>query len=57
MPTIDFDHDLSVATPIGNALVVDKVCVNCPVVIDNHELLVDLHVMHMKDFNNILWMD
>ncbi|XP_039118126.1 uncharacterized protein LOC120254039 [Dioscorea cayenensis subsp. rotundata] len=57
LPTVVLDYDLSVATPVGDALVISKVCVNCPVVFDNHMLLADLYVMSMKDFDVILGMD
>ncbi|XP_039117946.1 uncharacterized protein LOC120253765 [Dioscorea cayenensis subsp. rotundata] len=57
LPAVVLDYDLSVATPVGDALVISTVCVNCPVVIDNHVLLADLHVMSMKYFDVILGMD
>lgn len=56
-PTISMDHDLSVSTPISNVLLVDRGYVNCLVAIDDHQLLADLHVMSIKDFDVILGMD
>ncbi|XP_039128997.1 uncharacterized protein LOC120265175 [Dioscorea cayenensis subsp. rotundata] len=52
--TVVLDYDLSVSMPVSDVLVIRKVCVNYPMVIDNHVLIADLHVMSMKDFDVIL---
>lgn len=41
--SVDMEHDLCDDTPNANALVVHRVCVNCPMVIDGHELLTNFH--------------
>ena len=51
------EYDLCVATPLGVNIVLDRACVNCPILISGHELLAHLHVMSMKDYDIILGMD
>lgn len=53
LPAITLDHDLYIATTVEHAVVVDKACVGCLIWIKGHELLANLHVMSMKDYDII----
>ena len=46
------DTDLCVDTPIGSTLVVDHTYKSCSIIIEDRELLVDLMVMDMHDFED-----
>ena len=48
---------LSVATPLSNSLDSDVFLPNCPVLIEGRELLVDLVMLDVMDFDVILGMD
>lgn len=48
MLTLDIDHNLFVAIPIWNDVVVDRVYMSYPVVTSDHKLLADLNVISMK---------
>ena len=50
-------HDLYVATFVVATVLVDRICVNCPIVIADHVLLVDLHAMGIKGYDIILRID
>lgn len=38
-------------------MVIDTVCKSCVIVIDGHELVIDLILLDMKDFDVIIGMD
>ena len=50
-------NPLSVATPLSESLDSDIYFPNCPVLIVNRELLVDLVLLDVMDFDVILGMD
>lgn len=54
---IPLDETLHVSTPLGRTMVADTVCRSCVIVINGHELVVDLILLDMKDFDVILGMD
>lgn len=51
------EYDLYVATLLGVIVILDRACVNCLIVIDGHEILAHLQVIHMKDYVVILQKD
>lgn len=38
-------------------MVIDTVCRSCVIVIDGHELITDLILLDIKDFDVIIWMN
>lgn len=50
------NHNLSGDTSKGNAFIVQRVYLNCPMVIEGHMLLANFHVMSTKDFGVIFRM-
>uniref|UniRef100_A0A7N2MWN1 RNA-directed DNA polymerase n=1 Tax=Quercus lobata TaxID=97700 RepID=A0A7N2MWN1_QUELO len=51
------DYDLSVATPMGDSLVCNFMLKSCVIKIEDKEMLADLIVMDMYDYDVILGMD
>ncbi|XP_075633934.1 uncharacterized protein LOC142606477 [Castanea sativa] len=51
------DYDLSVATPIGDSLVCNYMLKSCVIQIEDREMLADLILMDMYDYDVILGMD
>lgn len=48
---------LHVSTPLSKTMITDTVCRSCVIVIDGHDLVTDLILLDMKDFDVILGMD
>ena len=48
---------LSIATPLSDELKIDIVFSSCPVLVEGRELLADLVLLDVIDFNVILGMD
>ena len=57
LPVTAIEYNLCVVTLLGVDIVLDRACVNCPILIAGHELLARLYVMSMKDYDLILGMD
>ena len=51
------DYDLSVATPMGDSLVCNSMLKSCVIQIKDREMLADLILMDMYDYDVILGMD
>ena len=51
------DYDLSVDTPMGDSLVCNSILKSCVVQIEDREMLADLILMDMYDYDVILGMD
>jgi hypothetical protein len=51
------DEPLTVATPLGDFLVLDLICRQCVVSLDDLQFRVDLIVLAMSEFDIILGMD
>ena len=51
------DYDLSVATPMGDSLVCNSMLKSCVIQIEDKEMLVDLILMDMYDYDIILGID
>ena len=51
------DYDLSVATPMGDSLVCNSMLKYCVIQIEDREMLADLILMDMYDYDVILGMD
>ena len=54
---ISLEHDLYVFTPSRDVILVNLVCKNCILSIEDREMKADLLVLKMKDFDLILRMD
>ena len=52
-----FEKPLHVSSPLENEVRVDMICRGCELEISGIQLIVDLWVMDMSDFNVILGMD
>lgn len=50
-------YALYVASPVETTLNVDKVCKDCVICIDDHDVVVDLLVMDFKDYDILLGME
>ncbi|KAK5831438.1 hypothetical protein PVK06_015236 [Gossypium arboreum] len=48
---------IEVSSPLGQTVLVDRVCRRCPLIIHDKMFLVDLLIMHFGDFDIILGMD
>ena len=57
MPVASMDFDLIVATPMGDSVMTSKMLRGCLVMIGYKEMLVDLVLLDLQDFNVILGMD
>ena len=57
MPVASMDFDLIVATPMRDSIVTSKMLRGCLVMIGYKEMLVDLVLLDLQDFNVILRMD
>ncbi|XP_077215710.1 uncharacterized protein LOC143850338 [Tasmannia lanceolata] len=57
LPTLPLDYDLCVSTPIGKEILANRISKMCPVRIGNREILVDLILLEMSNFDVILGMD
>ena len=57
MPIDNMDFDLFVATPLGDFVVVNKIIIDCCVMIGYREMTVDLILLDLQDFDVILGMD
>ncbi|XP_077228324.1 uncharacterized protein LOC143861265 [Tasmannia lanceolata] len=57
LPTSPLDYDVCVSTPIGKEILTNRICKMCPVRIGNRELLAELILLDMSDFDVILGMD
>ena len=51
------NYDLSVATPMGDSLVCNSMLKSCVIQIEDREMLADLILMDMYDYDIILGMD
>ena len=51
------DYDLSVATPMSDSLVCNSILKSCVIQIKDREMLADLILMDMYDYDVILGMD
>ena len=51
------DYDLSMATPIGDSLVCNSMLKSCVIQIEDREMLADLILMDMNEYDIILGMD
>ncbi|XP_077223055.1 uncharacterized protein LOC143856674 [Tasmannia lanceolata] len=56
-PSVPIDHDLCVSTPVGKDLMTDRISKTCPIRIGDKELLADLILLELYDFDVILGMD
>lgn len=54
---IPLDEALHVSMPLDKTMVIDTMCRSCVTVIDGHELVVNLILLDVKDFDVILGMD
>ena len=50
----NMDFDLFVATPLGESVVVNKIFRDCCVMIGYREMIVDLVLLDLQDFDVIL---
>ncbi|XP_077232530.1 uncharacterized protein LOC143869855 [Tasmannia lanceolata] len=57
LPTSPLDYDLCVSTPVGKDILTNRISKMCHVRIGNRELLVDLILLELSDFDVILGMD
>ena len=57
MPIDNMDFDLFVATPLGDSVVCNKIIRDCCVMIGYREMIVDLVLFDLEDFDVILGMD
>ncbi|XP_077223413.1 uncharacterized protein LOC143857026 [Tasmannia lanceolata] len=57
LPSVPMDHDLCVSTPVGKDLMTDRISKTCPIRIGDKELLADLILLELYDFDVILGMD
>ncbi|XP_077215600.1 uncharacterized protein LOC143850221 [Tasmannia lanceolata] len=55
--TMPMESELSVSTPMGGSMMSNKICRMCPIRIGERELLAELIVLPMHDFDVILGMD
>ena len=56
MPT-PLDYKLCVSIPNGSVIMVSLMCPSCNICIKDHDLVFDLMVLEMRDFDIILRMD
>ena len=54
---VTLDYEWYVSTLNRSVIVLDIVCLSCTVNIGDHDLVFDLMVLEMRDFNIILGMD
>ncbi|XP_077228563.1 uncharacterized protein LOC143861534 [Tasmannia lanceolata] len=57
LPTSPLDYDLCVSTPIGKEILTNRISKMCHVRIGNRELLAELILLEMSDFDVILGME
>lgn len=57
MPVESTELDVRVSNPIGQSVIVNKVCRNCPLKIRGCEFRVDLIILSFDEFDIILGMD
>ena len=51
------DFELSVSTPLGETMVAEFICKSCVIKIGGNELLADLILLEIQEFDVILGMD
>ncbi|XP_050908923.1 uncharacterized protein LOC127122666 [Lathyrus oleraceus] len=54
---VDLNYKLTITSPPGERMVTCSVCADCPIILGNRRLLVDLVVLPLQDLNVILGMD
>ncbi|XP_073112192.1 uncharacterized protein [Elaeis guineensis] len=57
MSPTPLENDLCVCTPSGEVILVNSICKDCILSIEDREMKADLLVLEMKDFDRILGMD
>ncbi|XP_077219749.1 uncharacterized protein LOC143853939 [Tasmannia lanceolata] len=57
LPVMPMNHDLCVSTPVGSDLVANSISKTCPIRICDRELVADLILLDLDDFDVILGMD
>ena len=57
MSPAPLENDLCVCTPSGEVILVNSICKDCVLSIEDREMKADLLVLEMKDFDLILGMD